>query len=41
MLMDKDDLIRHMDRIVELEVFMAGLQDEVAYVSQRWESRLT
>ena len=39
--MDKDGLIKQMDRIVELNVFMAELQDEVAYVSQRWESGLT
>ena len=37
---DKDDQNHYMDR-VDLEVFMAGLQNEVAYVSQRWESSLT
>ncbi|KAF5932031.1 hypothetical protein HYC85_028202 [Camellia sinensis] len=37
---DKDDQNHHMD-IVEFEVFVAGLQDEVAYVSQTWESSHT
>ena len=36
----KDDQNHYMDTI-DLEVFMAGLQNEVAYVSQRWESSLT
>ena len=36
----KDDQNHRMD-IIELEVFMAGLQNEVAYVSQTWESSLT
>ena len=37
---DKDDQNHYMDT-VDLEVFMDGLQKEVAYVSQRWESSLT
>ena len=37
---DKDDQNHRMDT-VDLEVFTAGLQNEVAYVSQRRESSLT
>ncbi|KAF5933544.1 hypothetical protein HYC85_029715 [Camellia sinensis] len=37
---DNDDQNHNMDT-VDLEVFMAGLQNEVAYVSQTWESSLT
>ena len=37
---DKDDQNNLMDTI-DLEVFMAGLQNEVAYVSRRWESSFT
>ena len=37
---DKEDQNHYMDTI-DLEVFVAGLQNEVAYVSQTWESSLT
>ena len=36
----KDDQNHYIDTL-DLEVFVAGLQDEVAYVSQTWESSLT
>ena len=38
---NKDDPFNLIDRTVEFKVFMAGLQNEVAYVSQTWESSLT
>ena len=37
---DKDDQNNLMDT-VDLEVFMVRLQNEVAYISQRWELSLT
>ena len=40
-MMNKDDMIKKTDRTVELEIVTAELQDEVAYVSQKWESGLT
>ena len=40
MLIDKDGKDDRMDKVDRGSV-MAELQDEVAYVSQRWESSLT